>query len=96
LVLTDVRKNRIVLFYAITAVLTLFCNIISDLHDPDTVDNINLLHNVPRLIRSIPVRNRTLGEVIHLQYLDGLTTELGSICVRAISRSQGNAPAADA
>ncbi|KAL2837220.1 C6 zinc finger domain protein [Aspergillus pseudodeflectus] len=83
---------RIVLFYAITAVLTLFCNIISDLHDPDTADNINLLQNVPRLIRSIPVRNRTLGEVIHLQYLDGLTTELGSICVRAISRSQGNAP----
>jgi hypothetical protein len=90
------EKNRIALFYAITAVLTLFCNIISDLHDSDTVDNINLLQNVPRLIRSIPVRNRTLGEVIHLQYLDGLTTELGSICVRAISRSQGDAPAADA
>lgn len=76
----------VVLFYAITAVLTLFCNIISDPCDPDTTQNMGLLENVSNLIRSIPIRKLTVGEVVHLQYLDGFTAELTGICVRAISK----------
>ncbi|GLA54139.1 hypothetical protein AnigIFM63604_011669 [Aspergillus niger] len=80
----------VILFYAITAVLTLFCNIISNPRDPDTNHNMDLLQNVPSLIRSIPIRKLTAGEVLHLQYLDVFTAELSSICVRAISKSQQN------
>ncbi|RAH52312.1 hypothetical protein BO85DRAFT_336483, partial [Aspergillus piperis CBS 112811] len=70
---------RVVLFYAITAVLTLFCNIISNPRDCDTNHNMDLLQNVPSLIRSIPIRKLTAGEVVHLQYLDVFTAELSSI-----------------
>ncbi|KAH1503030.1 hypothetical protein KXX06_000706 [Aspergillus fumigatus] len=78
----------IILFYAITAVLTLFCNIISNPRDAEASHNVNLLQMTPGLIRRIPVRKLTLGEVIHLQYLDGFTAELAAICVRAVSKSQ--------
>ncbi|KAL2816936.1 C6 zinc finger domain protein [Aspergillus granulosus] len=77
----------VVLFYAITAVLTLFCHIISNPRDPDTGYNMELLQNVPSLIQSIPIRKLTAGEVIHLQYLDDFTAELTGICARAISKS---------
>ncbi|GFG16091.1 C6 zinc finger domain protein [Aspergillus udagawae] len=85
----------VVLFYAITAVLTLFCNIISNPRDPDTNCDMELLQNVPSLIRSIPIRKLTLGEVIHLKYLDGFAAELAGICVRAISKSQYGTPGTD-
>lgn len=68
--------------------MTLFCNIISNPRDPDTRHNVELLHSVPSLIRRIPIRKMTLGEVIHMQYLDGFTTELVGICVRAMSRAE--------
>lgn len=81
---------RVVLFYAITAVLTLFCNVIANPRDPDTAENMELLQNVPSLIRSIPIRNLTFGEAVHLQYLDCFAEELTNICVRVISKSQQN------
>jgi hypothetical protein len=83
-----VSCTRVVLFYAITAVLTLFCNIISNPGDLDTTQNMDLLQNVPGLIRNIPIRKLTVGEVVHLQYLDGFTAELTGICVSAISKLQ--------
>ncbi|KAM0109878.1 hypothetical protein ACP6JB_004468 [Aspergillus fumigatus] len=86
--LTVTSRIRIILFYAITAVLTLFCNIISNPRDAEASHNVNLLQMTPGLIRRIPVRKLTLGEVIHLQYLDGFTAELAAICVRAVSKSQ--------
>ena len=88
--LLTVTLRRIILFYAITAVLTLFCNTISYPRDPDAILNVELLQNVPSLIRRIPIRKLTLGELIHLQYLDGFTTELAGICVRAISKTKQN------
>jgi hypothetical protein len=86
--LTVVSCTRVVLFYAITAVLTLFCNIISNPGDLDTTQNMDLLQHVPGLIRNIPIRKLTVGEVVHLQYLDGFTAELTGICVSAISKLQ--------
>ncbi|KAH3064630.1 hypothetical protein KXX00_007332 [Aspergillus fumigatus] len=86
--LSIAARLLIILFYAITAVLTLFCNIISNPRDAEASHNVNLLQMTPGLIRRIPVRKLTLGEVIHLQYLDGFTAELAAICVRAVSKSQ--------
>lgn len=78
------------LFYAITAVLTLFCNILSNPHDPDAINDIKLLEDVPVLIRRIPVRKLTLGDWLQLQYMDGLMTELAAICAQVISNSRKN------
>lgn len=81
-------KNRVVIFYAITAVLTLFCNILSDPLDPDNDQDIDLLQNVPSLIRKIPIRKFTIGEVVHLKFLDGFTAELAGIGASAMSKAQ--------
>ncbi|GKZ37771.1 hypothetical protein AbraIFM66950_009529, partial [Aspergillus brasiliensis] len=81
----------IILFYAVTAVLTLFCDTISDPHGADVHRNVELLQDVPGLIQCVPVRHLALGELHHLQYLDGFTTELAAICVRAISRRKDRA-----
>lgn len=80
----------VTLFYAITAVLTLFCNILSNPHDPDAINDIKLLEDVPVLIRRIPVRKLTLGDWLQLQYMDGLMTELAAICAQVISNSRKN------
>ncbi|KAJ5904701.1 uncharacterized protein N7473_001617 [Penicillium subrubescens] len=78
----------VALFYVITAVLTLFCNILSNPHDPDATNDMKLLESVPLLIRCIPVRKLTLGDWLQLQYLDGVMTELAEICARVISKSR--------
>ncbi|TPR09473.1 AMP-binding enzyme family protein [Aspergillus niger] len=78
----------IILFYAITAVLTLFCDTISDPHGPDVHHNVELLQDVPGLIHRVPVRHLALGELTHLQYLNGFTTELAAICARATSKAR--------
>ncbi|KAI9369631.1 hypothetical protein BJX61DRAFT_518744 [Aspergillus egyptiacus] len=80
----------IILFYAVTAVMTLFCNTLSDPHDTDTIRNVELLQTVPSLIHRIPVRQLALSELTHLQYLDNLTTELVAICMRARAKAQGS------
>lgn len=48
----------------------------------------HILREVPDLIRRIPIRKLTLGEVIHLRFLDGFTTELARLGACAIAHVQ--------
>lgn len=79
---------RVVLFYAITAILTLFRSILHNPLDPEINHQMNILGEVPDLIRKIPIRRLTLGEVIHLRFLDGFTTELLRLCACAITKAR--------
>lgn len=79
---------RVVLFYAITAILTLFRNILHNPLDSEINHHMNILHEVPDLIRRIPIRKLTLGEVIHLRFLDGFATELVRLCECAIAKAR--------
>lgn len=54
-----------------------------------------MLRDVPDLIRRIPIRQLTLGEVIHLRFLNGFTTELARLGECAISRAQRESVAED-
>lgn len=83
------------LFYPITAVLTLFCNILSNPRDPDAINDMKLLEDVPVLIRRIPVRKLTLGDWLQLQYMDGVMTELAAICAQVISKWRETSPGTD-
>ncbi|KAJ6012367.1 hypothetical protein N7522_002722 [Penicillium canescens] len=78
----------VALFYAITAVLTLFCNILINPHDPEAINDMKLLEQVPVLIRRIPVRKLTLGDWLQLQYMDDVMTELANICAQVVSKSR--------
>jgi len=79
---------RVVLFYAITAILTLFRNILHNPLDPEINHLMNILREVPDLMRRIPIRKLTLGEVIHLRFLDGFTTGLVRLCECAITKAR--------
>lgn len=54
-----------------------------------------MLREVPDLIRRIPIRKLTPGEIIHLRFLDGFTTELARLGECAISRAQRESVAED-
>lgn len=84
----NVFKTRVVLFYAITAILTLFRNILHNPLGPEAHHHVHILREVPDLIRRIPIRKLTLGEVIHLRFVDGFTTELARLGACAISQVQ--------
>ncbi|OGM47795.1 hypothetical protein ABOM_003306 [Aspergillus bombycis] len=83
----------VLLFYAITAILTLFRDILHNPLGPNAHSHVHILREVPDLIRRIPIRKLTVGEAIHLRFLDGFTTELARLGACAISQAQQEATA---
>ncbi|KAB8259950.1 hypothetical protein BDV32DRAFT_123704 [Aspergillus pseudonomiae] len=81
----------VLLFYAITAILTLFRNTLHNPLGPKAHSHVHILREVPDLIRRIPIRKLTLGEAIHLRFLDGFTTELARLGACAISQAEQEA-----
>ncbi|CAG8329501.1 unnamed protein product [Penicillium salamii] len=69
----------VLLFYILTATLTLFCNILKDPLNPKSSEDVNVLHAVPSLLNNIPIRNLTPAEIIHLKFLNGFTEELARL-----------------
>ncbi|CEN60033.1 hypothetical protein ASPCAL02474 [Aspergillus calidoustus] len=82
----------VVIFYAITGVLTLFHNILKDPLRSDASTHVRILQDFPSLIRSIPISTLTLGEVIHMRFLDGFTAELARLGQCAILKAQQDQP----
>ncbi|KAL4880039.1 hypothetical protein BJY04DRAFT_219571 [Aspergillus karnatakaensis] len=79
----------VIIFYAITAILTLFHNILKNPLDPEVSRRVDILREFPKLIRRIPIRNLTLGEIIHLRFLDGFMAELARLGGCAIMKATG-------
>lgn len=79
---------RVVLFYVITAIFTLFRTILHNPLDSEINHHMDILREVPDLICRIPIRKLTFGEVIHLRFLDGFTTELVRLCECAVAKAQ--------
>ncbi|KAK1147561.1 hypothetical protein N8T08_000903 [Aspergillus melleus] len=78
----------VVIFYVITAILTLFRNILKNPLDPAMADLVNVLQDVPSLIGRIPIRTLTLGPMIHLRFLDSFTGELARLGNSAILKAE--------
>lgn len=55
---------------------------------PEAERHLDILRQVPQLLRQIPVRKLTLSEVTHLRFLDELITELARLAACAISRAR--------
>ncbi|KAL4866369.1 hypothetical protein BDV12DRAFT_187444 [Aspergillus spectabilis] len=79
-----------IIFYAITAILNLFHNILKNPLDSEVSRRVDILRDFPRLIRRIPIRTLTLGEVIHLRFLDEFTAELARLGECAISKARNS------
>ncbi|GKZ37796.1 hypothetical protein AbraIFM66950_009555 [Aspergillus brasiliensis] len=81
----------VIIFYAISAILTLFRNILKNPLDPAMRDLLAVLQSVPSLIRNIPIRTLTLGPMIQLRFLDNFTTELARLSGCAILKAEREA-----
>lgn len=77
------------LFYILTANLSLFCNILKDPLQPESSHDVNIIRDVPALLDKIPIRNLTPAEIIHLRFLNGFTAELGRLGMCAVSKARG-------
>ncbi|RAH84788.1 hypothetical protein BO86DRAFT_306209 [Aspergillus japonicus CBS 114.51] len=78
----------VIIFYAITSILTLFRNILKNPLDPDMADLVAVLQGVPHLIREIPIRTLTVGPMIHLRFLNNFATELARLATCAIAKAE--------
>ncbi|KAL1960695.1 hypothetical protein VTO42DRAFT_6525 [Malbranchea cinnamomea] len=78
----------LVLFYPMSAVLTLFCNIILNPLDTQAPEDLELLSSVPALIRALPVRQLTVNEVMHIKRVDDFVAELGRLAKCAVMKAR--------
>ena len=63
-------------FYPVSAVLTIFCNILLNPLDPRAVDDLELLSSTPELIKSMRMRQLTTAEIEHMRLVDNFVAEL--------------------
>lgn len=63
-------------FYPVSAVLTIFCNILLNPLDPRAVDDLELLSSTPELIKNMRMRQLTVAEIEHMQLVDTFVAEL--------------------
>ncbi|KAK9233770.1 hypothetical protein V1525DRAFT_415432 [Lipomyces kononenkoae] len=77
----------VLVFYPITAVLTIFCNILLNPLDPRADEDLDLLNKVPDLIKRIPSRELSLNKVMHIKLTEDFLTELSRLGKCAIIKA---------
>lgn len=77
-----------VLVYSMTAILTLFCNILLSPNAQHAQDDLVLLGNIPELIRSIHMRQTTAKAVEFKQRSGDMLAEMARLGAVAIQRQR--------
>ncbi|KAK9319400.1 hypothetical protein V1517DRAFT_332708 [Lipomyces orientalis] len=87
-----------ILFYPMSALLTIFCNLLLDPLGPRAVQDLELLTSIPDMIRAIRIRQLTLNEILHIKLVDDVVAELTRLgrcaVVKARREGEGGALAA--
>ncbi|RAL08596.1 transcription factor domain-containing protein [Aspergillus homomorphus CBS 101889] len=78
----------VAIFYAVTAVLALFRNVLKNPLGPRLMTT---LRGVPKLMQKFPIRTPTLSVIIHMQFLNNFTTELVRLGACAVSKARQDA-----
>lgn len=79
-------------FYPVSAVLTIFCNIILNPLDSRAVDDLELLSSTPELIKSMRMRQLTVAEIEHMQLVDTFVAELIRLGNCSITKAHRDLP----
>ncbi|KAI3326263.1 hypothetical protein HD806DRAFT_441650 [Xylariaceae sp. AK1471] len=77
-----------IIFYPISAVVTIFCNILWDPLHPRAQDDLDLLSGCQELFRCKWRRCMTENEMIHLKSANDFLAELSRLAQRAISKAR--------
>lgn len=77
-----------VLYYPMSALLTLFYSILHRPLDPKSPQDLELLSSVPSMIRKIPVTRLTKNETNQIQLIDELVDSLATLGRSAINKAR--------
>ncbi|ODA77254.1 hypothetical protein RJ55_06881 [Drechmeria coniospora] len=78
------------IFYPVSALMTLFFNILRNPLHEYAVHDVELLSSASDLIRSMPIRRVTAHETAYLQKMDGFVAELSRLSRCAIEKSRNS------
>jgi hypothetical protein len=79
------------IFYPISAMLTIFCNVIYDPLHPQVDMDLKLLEIVPDLVKQMRLRGLPRDETAQVKALDDFVAELARLGSQAITKAvQGN------
>lgn len=81
---------RMILYYPMSALLTVFYSILHRPLDPMSLQDLELLTSVPSIIREIPARRLTKNETTQIQLIDELVESLSTLGRCAINKAMGD------
>lgn len=77
-----------VIFYPMSAMITIFCNLLLYPLNDKAQRDLELLKEAPELIRGIRIRRMTLNEVIHMKMIEDFVAELVRLGSCAIQKAR--------
>ncbi|KAI8292754.1 Fusaridione A cluster transcription factor fsdR [Colletotrichum sp. SAR11_240] len=77
-----------VVFYPMSAILTIFCNLLLDPLNAKAEEDMELLQSVPKLIEGMRNRRLTAYEVAHVKMIDEFVLELTRLGTSAIAKAK--------
>ncbi|ORY72148.1 uncharacterized protein BCR38DRAFT_331904 [Pseudomassariella vexata] len=80
-----------IVFYPMSAILTIFCNILLNPLDPKAKDDLELLASAPQLINAMRMRRLTPNEVIHMKMTEEFVSELTRLGRCAVNKASSDA-----
>lgn len=76
------------MFYPMSAILEIFCNLLLQPLHPQAEEDIELLKSVPQLIEGMRNRQLTPHEVAHVKIVDAFVAELTRLGTCAIAKAR--------
>jgi hypothetical protein len=74
---------RIIVYYPVTACLTIFCNILISPLNSSAEDDVKVLQLVPDLVRKLPSRKLSINEMSHIRPIEDFVVELARLAACA-------------
>ncbi|KAK6062577.1 C6 transcription factor, partial [Seiridium cupressi] len=83
-----VSWRAMIIFYPMSAVLTIFCNILLNPGTSRAPDDLELLRTAPELIKGIRIPRLTLDEVMHIKKIEDFMAEVIRLGLCAIQKAR--------
>lgn len=77
-----------ILFYPMSALLTIFCNILHNPLDPQAAQDLELINRARDLIKGMPIPQPNRDELFHIYLVDEFIAELRRLGKCAISKAK--------
>ena len=81
---------RMAVFYPISALWTIFCNIIYNPLQPLADADLELLNAAPQLIQEMRLRRLARDEMTHMKMVDDFVAELARLATRAVLKARAD------